>query len=354
MSASRPAGPGTVPPEWAGLLLVDKPCGMTSHDVVERARRRLRMRAVGHLGTLDPGASGLLVLVLGAATRCALVWQGGRKTYAGTARFGVVTDTQDADGRVLARSDARPTEAEVRAAADEMLGELDQVPPMVSAIKHGGERLHALARRGLTVERAPRRVQVDAWRWLEFTPDEASFEVDCSGGTYVRTLVHDLGQRLRCGAALAALRRTRSEPFSLLQACGLGALDTADPAQVLAHHGVPLDAALEVLPALRLEPAAIAAIGQGQGPRVEPGMAPIDAGPRSVVFRDAGGRALALGEVRREGDGVHARPSVVFPWAVVTGDGANAASAKGAAPGSSSDAQRPSPRNSPSAPREGT
>jgi len=322
MSAPRPAGPGAAPPEWSGLLPVDKPSGMTSHDVVERARRRLHMRAVGHLGTLDPGASGLLVLVLGTATRCALVWQGGRKTYAGTARFGVVTDTQDTDGRVLARSEARPTEAQVRATADAMLGEQDQIPPMVSAIKHEGERLHALARRGITVERAPRRVRVDAWRWLAFTADEATFEVDCSGGTYVRTLVHDLGARLGCGATLAALRRTRSEPFTLLQSCRLEALDTADPATLLAQQGVPLDSALEVLPALRLEAAAATAIGQGQAPRVEPGTAPLGAGPRSVVFRDASGHALALGELRREADGVRARPSVVFPWAVVVGKGA--------------------------------
>ena len=319
MSASRPAGSGPVSPEWSGLLPLDKPRGMTSHDVVERARRRLRMRAVGHLGTLDPNASGLLVLVLGAATRCALVWQGGRKTYAGTARFGVVTDTQDVDGRVLARSDARPSESELRAAAEAMLGEQDQVPPMVSAIKHGGERLHALARRGVTVERAPRRVRVEGWRWQSIAPDEADFEVDCSGGTYVRTLVHDLGARLGCGAALAALRRTRSEPFTLLQACTLATLESADPATLLAQQGVPLDQALEVLPALRLDDAAAAAIGHGQAPRVEPGSAPLDGGARSVVFRDAGGRALALGALRREGDGVHARPAVVFPWAVVAG-----------------------------------
>jgi tRNA pseudouridine55 synthase len=343
MNAPRPAGPGPVRSEWSGLLPVDKPSGMTSHDVVERARRRLGTRAVGHLGTLDPNASGLLVLVVGAATRCALVWQGGRKTYAGTARFGVVTDTQDTEGRLLARSDARPTEAQVRAAAAAMVGELDQVPPMVSAIKQGGERLHALARRGITVEREPRRVRVDAWRWFSFTPDEATFEVDCSGGTYVRTLVHDLGTRLGCGAALAALRRTRSEPFTLLQASGLGALDAAEPAQLLAQQGVPLDVALEVLPELRLDPRAAAAIGRGQAPRVEPGTAPIGAGPRGVVFRDGEGRALALGELRRDGDGVHARPAVVFPWAVVVGAGVAAKDSPGA---------KPAPRRSPGAKRE--
>jgi tRNA pseudouridine55 synthase len=274
---------------------------------------------VGHLGTLDPGASGLLVLVLGAATRCALVWQGGWKTYAGTARFGVTTDTQDMEGRVLERSDARPDEAKVRAAAEAMLGERDQVPPMVSALKVGGERLHALARRGVTVERAPRRVRLDDWRWGSFSRDEATFEVDCSGGTYVRTLVHDLGTSLGCGATLAALRRTRSEPFTVEQACAFTALETVKPEDLFAQHGVPLDTALEVLPALRLDTAQAAAIGHGQAPRVDAGQAPLGAGPRSVAFRDSGGRALALGELRREGDGVHARPSVVFPWAVVAG-----------------------------------
>jgi len=327
MSAERPAETPSAPQgareraklDWSGLLPVDKPTGMTSHDVVANARKRLRVRAVGHLGTLDPNASGLLVLVLGAATRCALVWQGGRKTYAGTARFGIATDTQDTDGRVLASSDLRPTEAQIRAAAEALRGDLDQVPPMVSAIKVGGERLHALARRGITVERAPRRVRVDDWRWLSFTGDEATFEVDCSGGTYVRTLVHDLGASLGCGAALAELRRTRSEPFTLRQACGLDAFERVAAEQLLAHQGVELDVALEVLPALRLDEPAAHAIGCGQRPRVEPGAAPLDAGPRTVVFRDASGRALALGELRREGDGVHAQPAVVFPWAVREG-----------------------------------
>jgi tRNA pseudouridine55 synthase len=311
---------------WSGLLPVDKPAGMTSHDVVALARRRFGQRAIGHLGTLDPGASGLLVLVLGAATRCAVVWQGGRKSYTGTARFGVVTDTQDVDGRELERSDLRPTEAQVRAASARLLGELDQVPPMVSAIKQGGERLYELARRGITVERAARRVRVDAWRWLEFGVDEARFEVDCSAGTYVRTLVHDLGSALGCGAALAALQRTRSEPFALEAACPWADLEGGAPAESLARHGLTLDRALETLPAVVLSAAALEGIGRGQAPRVPtdalPQAAAVGAGPRSVVFRDEHGRALALGELRREGDGVHARPAVVFPWTVRTGKSA--------------------------------
>jgi tRNA pseudouridine55 synthase len=321
MSAARPLPPGREPAvaAWAGLLLVDKPTGGTSHDVVAHARRRLGVRAIGHLGTLDPGASGLLVLALGAATRCAVVWQGGQKTYAGTVRFGVVTDTQDVDGRVLATSVTRPSESAVRAAAAALTGELAQVPPMVSALKHRGERLHAIARRGESVEREARAVHVSAWRWLAFTADEARFEVDCSGGTYVRTLVHDLGQNLGSGAALAALRRLRSEPFSIEQACELRELETQTPGELLERRGVPLDRALEVLPSLGLGPAQAEAVGRGQAPRVEPGPAPVGSGPRSVVFRDAGGHALALGGLAREGDGVHARPTVVFPWAVREG-----------------------------------
>ena len=328
-SRARPAGGGPAGRAgagagsgagWSGLLPVDKPTGVTSHDVVDHARRRLGVGAIGHLGTLDPAASGLLVLALGAATRCALVWQGGQKTYVGTARFGVVTDSQDLEGRTLARSDARPTEADVRAAATAMLGELDQVPPMVSALKHGGERLYALARRGITVERPARRIRVDAWRWLELAPEsDARFEVTCSAGTYVRTLVHDLGTRLGCGAALASLRRTRSEPFTLEQACAWESLDREPPAELLASAGIPLDRALETLPAVVLDEAAAASLGLGQAPRVEPGGGPVGAGPRSVVFRDASGRALAIGGLERGSDGVRARPAAVFRWAVRTG-----------------------------------
>ena len=315
--ARQPAqGRGLPISEWPGLLPVDKPTGVTSHDVVAHARRRLGLRAIGHLGTLDPGASGLLVLALGAATRCAMVWQGGQKTYAGTARFGVVTDTQDTGGRVLATSELRPSEAAVRAAALTLTGRLAQVPPMVSALKHQGERLHVIARRGESVERSARPVHVAAWRWLAFTRDEASFEVDCSGGTYVRTLVHDLGERLGSGAALAQLQRLRSEPFSLAGACSWSELDSEPPGELLERRGVPLDRALEALPAVVLAPLQAAGLGLGQSPRVEAGPAPVGKGPRSVVFRDAGGHALALGELVREGDGVHARPAVVFPWAV--------------------------------------
>jgi tRNA pseudouridine55 synthase len=321
LAARRSAGhPPQAGPDagWSGLLPVDKPAGITSHDVVHRARRRLGRRDVGHLGTLDPAATGLLVLALGAATRCALVWQGGRKTYAGSARFGVTTDSQDLAGRVLATSAMRPGADDVRRAAAALTGELLQVPPMVSALKRGGERLHVRARRGETVALAPRPIRVDAWRWLAIAADEARFEVDCSGGTYVRTLIHDLGAKLGCGAALASLQRLASEPFTLAQACPWSALESGGD-DVLGRFGIPLDRALETLPEVRLDAAAAAAVGRGQGPEVEPGAAPLDAGARSVVFRARDGRALALGELRRDAAGVRAWPAVVFPWAVHEG-----------------------------------
>ena len=321
-AASAPVVPGDPREAWSGLLLVDKPPGVTSHDVVDRVRRRLRARGAGHLGTLDPGASGLLVLALGAATRCAQVWQGGLKTYEGTLLLGVVTSTQDLQGEVLERREVALEERQVREAADALTGEIEQVPPMVSALKVGGQRLHRLARRGLVVERQPRRVTVHSWEWLGFALPEASFRVVVSGGTYVRTLAHDLGARLGTGAALKSLRRLRSEPFGLERAIGLRDLDSATPAEVLARAGVPLAEALRVLPGVMLDEAGAAELGFGRRPAVEPGAAPSGAGPRSVVFRGPDGEPLALGEIApdpaRPG-AFFACPHVVFPWAVRQG-----------------------------------
>ena len=312
---------------WSGLLAVDKPAGPTSHDVVERVRRRLGAKGAGHLGTLDPGASGLLLLALGAATRCVPVWQGGEKTYEATLRFGLVTSSQDLQGEVLERHAVELDEARVRAASRAFVGELEQVPPMVSALKVGGERLYRLARRGEVVERAARAVQVTEWTWIDIDLPLGRFRVRCSGGTYMRTLAHDLGQRLGCGAALEALRRLRSEPWGLERSVSLDDLDRLPAGEVLAAAGIPLDQALNVLPALTLDAATAALVGHGRRPALEPhaieaaGVTP-GAGPRSVVARDPDGRALALGEVvadPAEPGQVRFCPHVVFPWAVAPG-----------------------------------
>jgi tRNA pseudouridine55 synthase len=313
-------------PEWSGLVLVDKPVGVTSHDVVARVRRRLRDRGAGHLGTLDPGASGLLVVALGAATRCIPIWQGGEKTYEARIRFGVVTDTQDTHGKVLQQAEVTFDEGAVRAATQEFVGDIDQVPPMVSALKIGGERLYRMARRGETVERRPRPVRVMAWDWTSFELPEAGFVVRVSGGTYVRTLAHDLGARLGSGAALAGLRRLRSEPFSVERAITMRALDTEPREDILNEYGVTLDEALLPMPAVGLDETQSRFIGYGGQPELPIGPLGVEPdwvgrGPRSVVVRDAGGAAIALGELfpGRTPELARLRPNVVFPWAVRQG-----------------------------------
>ena len=194
------------------MVLVDKPAGLTSHDVVARLRRILGERRVGHAGTLDPMATGLLILAVGPATRLIRFAQGRDKTYTGTVLFGVATDSLDADGVEVERVAVPPfDETIVNAAAATLTGEQRQVPPMVSALHHGGERLYDLARRGEVVEREPRAITVDSFR-LSATSDPArwDFVVTCSVGTYVRVLASDLAERLGTLGHLVALRRVAS------------------------------------------------------------------------------------------------------------------------------------------------
>ena len=208
------------PPGPVGLCVVDKPSGWTSHDVVARSRGLLGTRKVGHAGTLDPLATGVLVLGVGRATKLLTFLGGLPKTYRATVRLGVETDSLDADGEVTAtHAMEAPDESVVRAAAAGLTGDLLQVPPMVSAVKVGGRRLHQLAREGKEVERAPRPVAVTRFE-IAATPDPMVWEaeVDCSAGTYVRVLAADLGRALGGGAHLAALRRTAVGPFTIDEA----------------------------------------------------------------------------------------------------------------------------------------
>jgi tRNA pseudouridine55 synthase len=301
------------------LLALDKPVGITSHDLVLRVRRALKLRAVGHLGTLDPGASGLVLCALGPCTRAAQVWQGGEKTYQGTLRLGVVTDTQDLSGRVLAEHAVEASEARVRETAARFVGELQQVPPMVSALRREGRRLYELARAGIEVERPPRPVRVYALDIVRVELPRVDFTVRCSTGTYVRTLAHDLGEALGCGAALESLRRLRSEPFGLERALPGDRLEPMGAQEVLARGGYTLPEALAHLPTLDLDPAQSVEIGLGAAPRVDPGALPIASGPLSVVLRGSDGWIAALGELVPEEGTVRARPHLVFPWAVREG-----------------------------------
>lgn len=321
-------------PAWSGLLPVDKPPGATSHDVVERVRRRLSAPGAGHLGTLDPMATGLLLVAIGSATRCIPVWRDTEKTYEAEVLFGVTTDSQDTSGAMIERRPVVFDEAAVRAATKSFTGTIEQIPPMVSALKVGGERLHRLARRGIEVERQPRRVTVSEWTWLSFDLPRARFRVRCSSGTYVRTLAHDLGQRLGSGAALAALRRTRIEPWGLERAVTWDALDALAPDRVFEHSGIPLEEALGSLPRVDLDREGALALGHGQrvplaGDVRCPALASA-AGPRSVAFFGPGGRVLGLGEVVAESASLcFAVPRVVLVTSAGTtpnGDSGDAAS----------------------------
>ena len=228
-----------------GVLVVDKPAGMTSHDVVARVRRIAGTRRVGHTGTLDPAATGVLVLCLGRATRLVTALQAGTKTYAAVARLGVTTSSEDLDGEVLTTvSAAHLDESAVCAALGEFQGAIDQVPPMVSAIRIDGERLHERARRGEVVERPPRRVTIESIVLDRFHPGEAAdvaFLVACSAGTYVRSIARDLGERLGVGGALASLRRVANGPFTQTEAVTLETLET-DPLALGRHLMAPVDA----------------------------------------------------------------------------------------------------------------
>jgi tRNA pseudouridine55 synthase len=215
-----------------GVLVVDKPAGMTSHDVVARIRRLAGTRRVGHTGTLDPSATGVLVLCLGRATRLVTALQAGTKTYAAVARLGVTTTSEDLDGEVLTTvSAAHLDESAVCGALSAFQGAIDQVPPMVSAIRIDGERLHERARRGEVVDRPPRRVHIESIVLDRFVPGEAAevaFLIACSAGTYVRSIARDLGERLGVGGALASLRRVANGPFTAAEAVELAALES-DP-----------------------------------------------------------------------------------------------------------------------------
>lgn len=221
------------PDPFDGALLVDKPQGPTSHDVVDLVRRRFGIRKVGHAGTLDPNATGLLVLLLGRGTKLSEKLMAADKVYEGTLKLGETTDSYDADGKVVATAPVPPlTLEQLNAAAATFEGDLMQAPPMVSAAKVGGVPLYKLARKGVEVERKPRLVHVYSFRFSAYEEPLAAFRVVCTKGTYVRSLVHDLGQKLGCGAYLATLRRLESGPLSVTRAIPLEELLRLSPAEL--------------------------------------------------------------------------------------------------------------------------
>src|SRR5947209_16383662 len=217
-----------------GVLLVDKAEGMTSHDVVALVRRKLEIKKVGHCGTLDPIATGLLLLTLGRGTKIQDLLMSEDKEYVGTMTLGITTNTQDREGEVIDQKPVPPLEKEkVLAAFEKYSGDFYQMPPMVSAIKRGGVPLYKLARQGKVVEREPRLVHVYRYSIDRIAPPEIDFSVACSKGFYVRTYAHDIGETLGCGAHLKNLRRTKSGRFSVDGAITVDELKNSEPVDIL-------------------------------------------------------------------------------------------------------------------------
>lgn len=259
----------TSKPAPHGIVLLDKPEGFTSNQALSRIKRLFGTKKAGHTGTLDPMATGLLVACLGHATRVCAHLLDADKGYWADVHLGVVTDTEDKEGEVL-ETRVVPTlsEADVDAVLDQFRGELAQVPPMYSALKHKGQRLYELARRGESVERPPRAVtihSIEVTDWRLSDPDRPgfSFEVTCSKGTYIRSLVRDIGEALGCGAHLCGLRRTQARPFHIDQALTLDQLESLS-AEALVESLLPIQAALPDWPRVCLGREALDAFFHGR------------------------------------------------------------------------------------------
>jgi tRNA pseudouridine55 synthase len=252
---------------YHGILNLDKPAGWTSHDVVARVRRVLREKRVGHAGTLDPMATGVLLVCVGQATRVVEYLTAGQKVYRAEAHLGETTDTYDADGEVTATAPVPPLTADdLRGALAGFVGEIQQRPPAYSAIKQGGEAAYRKARRGETVELPTRPVTIHGIELLDWDPATAKLciEVTCGPGTYIRSLTHDLGQTLGCGAVLTRLTRTRSGQFTLADAVALDDLAEAARADEVSRHLRPLAAALAKLTRVPVDHEQAARLMRGQ------------------------------------------------------------------------------------------
>ncbi len=251
-----------------GFLVVDKPVGLSSHDVVNRVRRILGTKKVGHTGTLDPFATGVLPIAVGEATKAIQFLDEGHKTYDAVIRLGVSTDTLDITGTVLQQQDATAVTRELlQQQMISLTGEISQLPPMYSAIKQGGQPLYKLARKGIEVERQTRRVVVRSFKLLEFVSPLVTVCVDCSRGTYVRTLADDLGQLLGCGACLTELRRTVSGPFRLEHSMSLEQLAEYAADEIVEQHQVTIPEALSHLKMIQLDEPELQRLKNGIPPR---------------------------------------------------------------------------------------
>src|SRR3990170_27044 len=253
----------------SGVLVVDKPVGMTSHDVVQAIRNGTGLRRAGHTGTLDPRASGVLVILVGPAVRLSEYVSASDKRYQAIIRLGGSTDTFDAEGQVtLSKDPLTVTEAQFEEALKSFIGEIEQTPPPYSAVKVQGRKAYEMARKGEEVDLAPRTITVHHLEVLEWTPPEVVIDVHCSSGTYVRSLANDLGEKLGCGAYLVGLRRTKSGRFSLRDAVPLRKLQESFTAGNWYQYLIPAAEALGDWPAVELNPDEVEGVRHGHRVKV--------------------------------------------------------------------------------------
>jgi tRNA pseudouridine55 synthase len=254
----------------SGVLVVDKPVGLTSHDVVQIVRKGTNIRRAGHTGTLDPRASGVLVILVGPAVRLSEYVSASDKRYQAVVRLGATTDTYDADGRVLNQAPVNITEEQFENVLEKFVGQIEQVPPPYSAVKVKGRKAYEMAREGEEVDLQPRTIEVYNLELLEWAPPEAVIDVYCSSGTYVRSLAHDLGEELGCGAHLVGLRRTKSGRFTLRDAVPLRKLREAFDNGNWYQYLIPAAEALSDWPAVDLTPDEVDSIRHGHRITGEP------------------------------------------------------------------------------------
>jgi tRNA pseudouridine55 synthase len=277
----------------SGVLLIDKPVGPSSNAVLQRAKRLLGARRAGHTGTLDPLASGLLVIALGEATKFSGGMLDADKSYRALLKLGERTETGDAEGPVVSRAEVKVTRDELLAALERYRGEIEQLPPRYAAIKHRGRPLYEYARRGEHVARTARRVAIRRLVLEKFAGDTVGLFVECSKGTYIRVLAEDIGAALGCGAHLAALERTAVGPFALEQSIRLEALEAILPAE-RRDRLLPLETLLQSWPRLTLEAPLAAKFRQGRA-------VPVDCASGGVAVFGQDGNFLGTGQVDPSG-----------------------------------------------------
>jgi tRNA pseudouridine55 synthase len=294
-----------------GLILIDKPTGWTSHDAVSFLRGLLKEKRTGHTGTLDPAATGLLIVLLGKATRLAKFYGGNKKEYTATVKLGCETDTLDAEGKIIRELSVPALDRrKVEEVFSRFTGEIEQVPPAYSAVKIGGEPLYRRARKGLEVQAPPRRITIDALKLLELSEDEFSFHVVCSSGTYIRSLAKDISEALGTCGHLIQLRRTAAGVYKVDGALSLEPKPAPDEA---CNRVMQIDMLLPELPAARLTPRGVEDVCHGRPPLGDDFILIPELREGSPVrMMDESGKLLAIGEAAGEGAKNPILPKVVL------------------------------------------